>query len=548
MTRKHRLELVWPDKEKLASPEPRILLEKEVFTSSLKGKKGIQDNLLIHGDNLLGLKALERDYTGKIKCIYIDPPYNTKNFFDHYDDNMEHSIWLNMMKDRLLIMHRLLSEDGSIWISIDDGEFHYLKIMCDEIFGRKNFKGNIIWQHSVQGKGYKGIFSIHHNFILIYGKSALFELNNDSRTEKHNKAYSNPDNDPKGLWRSGDVRNSLYRKNLIYDLLTPSGKIIPPPKNGWRWSKETMNKKIEEGEIIFRNNETNITRKIYLKDQDGRVPETIWFGEEVGTTRQADSESKLLFGSEDKFSTPKPEGLLRKILHLATNDGDLVLDSFAGSGTTGAVAHKMGRRWIMIELNEHCNTHIVPRLQKVIMGTDTGGITEAVDWQGGGGFRLCELAPSLLERNNSGRWVINKKYNPLMLSQAVCLHAGYHFMPKRDPWWMHGYSTERDFIYVTPSTLTKSQLAHLSLEVGANRTLLVYCEAFQGKSDEFYNLTIEKIPKKILAKCEWGRDDYSLKVLDALENEATVANKKFINSSQIRVSAAAKSVRKKAKK
>jgi len=344
------------------------------------------NNLLIYGDNLLGLKALERDYTGKIKCIYIDPPYNTKNCFTHYDDSMEHSLWLNMMKDRLLIMHRLLSDDGSIWISIDDRECHYLKVMCDEIFGRKNFISNIIWQHSVQGKGYKKIFSVHHNYILAYKKSSLFQLNSSPRVEKHNKAYSNPDSDPRGPWRTGDVRNSLYRKNLIYDLYTPSGNIISPPPNGWRWSKETMKKKIEEKEIIFRNNEQSIIRKIYLQDQEGRAPETIWFGEDVGTTREADSESKLLFGIESKFSTPKPERLIERILHLATNPGDLVLDSFAGSGTTGAVAHKMGRQWIMIELNQHCHTHIIPRLNAVISGKDSGGITEAVDWKGGGSF------------------------------------------------------------------------------------------------------------------------------------------------------------------
>lgn len=337
------------------------------------------------------MRNIEPLYKGQIKCIYIDPPYNTKSRFTHYDDSMEHSLWLNMMKDRLLIMHRLLSEEGSIWISIDDGECHYLKVMCDDIFGRNNFISNIIWQHSVQGKGYRGIFSVHHNFILAYRKSSIFQLNSSPRIEKHNKAYSNPDNDSRGPWRTGDVRNALYRKNLIYDLHTPSGNIISPPTNGWRWSKETMQKKIEEGEILFRNNERSIIRKIYLKNQDGRVPETIWFGEEVGTTREADSESKILFCKENKFSTPKPERLIQRILHLATDPGDLVLDSFAGSGTTGAVAHKMSRRWIMIEMGEHAQTHIVPRLQKVIDGQDPGGITEAVKWKGGGSFKVIKM-------------------------------------------------------------------------------------------------------------------------------------------------------------
>ncbi|MCE5319419.1 MAG: site-specific DNA-methyltransferase [Parachlamydia sp.] len=397
MNFKDSIELIWPAKDKWEPLEPHTLLEKQMYVS---GREGINDNLLIYGDNLLAMKALEKDFTGKVKCIYIDPPYNTKSCFEHYDDSFEHSVWLNMMKERLIILQKLLSEDGSIWISIDDEECHYLKVVCDEIFGRKNFLENVIWQHSVQGKGYLGIFSTHHNHILSYKKSNLFKLNSCQRLEKHNKAYSNPDNDPKGPWRTGDVRNSLYRKNLIYDLVTPSGKTISPPSNGWRWSKETMQRKIETGEIVFRNNENNIIRKIHLCDQNGRVPESIWFADEVGTTREADSESKKLFDANNKFSTPKPERLIQRILHIATNPGDLVLDCFAGSGTTGAVAHKMGRRWIMIELGEHCLTHIIPRLQKVIDGTDQGGISVATNWLGGGGFRYYELVNQALETNN----------------------------------------------------------------------------------------------------------------------------------------------------
>jgi adenine-specific DNA-methyltransferase len=548
MTHKHRLELMWPDKEKIASPEPRVLLEKEVFQSSLKGQKGSKDNLLIYGDNLLGLKALERDYAGKVKCIYIDPPYNTKSCFIHYDDSMEHSLWLNMMKDRLLVMYRLLSEDGSIWISIDDGECHYLKVMCDEIFGRRNFISNIIWQHSLQGKGYSNRFSVHHNHVLIYRKTPNFKLNNLVRSTEDNKNYSNPDNDTKGAWRSGDVRNSLIRPNLMYDITTPSGKIIRHPEKGWRFSKTTFEQELNKGKIKFSSDDSKLIRKIYLSEQDGRVPETLWLGKDVGTTREATSEVKQ-FNPKDIFQTPKPERLINRILHLATNPGDIVLDSFAGSGTTGAVAHKMGRRWIMIELNPHCHTHIVPRLQKVIDGTDQGGITEAEEWKGGGGFRLCEPAPSLLERNRVGRWVISKKYNPIQLAEAVCLHADFQFNPRRDPWWIHGQSTERDFIYVTSSTLTSELLKRLSEQVGEDRTLLVYCEAFHGKSDEYPNLTIEKIPKKILARCEWGRDDYSLKIQYALETEAELANsKKQPKSAEIRASVAAKSVRRRAKK
>lgn len=340
-------------------------------------------NLLIHGDNLLGLKAIEKDYTGKIKCIYIDPPYNTKSCFTHYDDSMEHSLWLDMMKDRLIILYQLLSENGSIWISIDDCEAHYLKVLCDQIFGRKNFIANVVWNHSVQVKGYKDIFSVSHNYVLAYQKSSLFQLHSAPRSEKDNKQYQNPDNDPKGRWCKGPVANSLYRKNLIYELIAPNGNIIQSPDKGWRWSKQTMFEKISTGEILFTKDQTGIFRKIYLKDQDGKSPSTLWTPEEVGTTREATAEVKNLI-SHSTFSTPKPERLIQRILHLATKPGDIVLDCFAGSGTTGAVAHKMNRPWIMIEMGNHALTHIVPRLNKVISGEDQGGISKKLEWKGGG--------------------------------------------------------------------------------------------------------------------------------------------------------------------
>ena len=274
----------------------------------------------------------------------IDPPYNTGSAFLHYDDGIEHSLWLSMMRDRLEILKRLLSEDGSIWIIIDDNEAHYLKVLCDEIFGRNNFFGSITWQHSVQGKNDAKTLSLHHNYVLVYRKSEAFIRNLLPRTEEHNVNYSNPDNDPRGLWRSGDVRSPNLRENLKYIVKTPSGKRIPPPEKGWRWAKETFYGKVATGEITFVNNETRVLRKIYLADQDGRVPETIWFGDDVGTTREASAEvAAVLPKGTEVFSTPKPERLIERILTIATRPGDLVLDSFAGSGTAGAVAHKMDR-------------------------------------------------------------------------------------------------------------------------------------------------------------------------------------------------------------
>lgn len=322
------------------------------------------ENLFIEGDNLEVLKLLQKSYHKKVKMIFIDPPYNTGNEFVYSDDfsdgikkylkltsqidasgnklltNREesgrfHSRWLDMMYPRLKLARNLLSNDGAIFIAIDDNEVVNLRKICDEVFGEGNFLANIVWQHSVQPKGYSGIFSVHHNHILCYRKSEDFELASLERSDEDNKNYSNPDNDPRGPWRKGDVRNALFRPNLKYVINTPSGKKIPPPENGWRWSEETLNKKIETGEIYFNEDETKIIRKIYLDTLDGRTPETIWFGKDVGTTREASKEVKDIFGGEAPFDTPKPMKLIKKLSELVgLGEGDICLDFFAGSGST----------------------------------------------------------------------------------------------------------------------------------------------------------------------------------------------------------------------
>jgi adenine-specific DNA-methyltransferase len=241
------------------------------------------------------------------------------------------------------------------------------------------------------------------------------------------------------------------------------------------------------------------------------MPMSIWKHTLAGHTQEARKEMLALF-PEDPFSTPKPERLLHTVLHIATNHDDLVLDSFAGSGTTGAVAHKMGRRWIMVELGEHCHTHIIPRLKKVIDGSDQGGIAQAVGWKGGGGFRYFRLAPSLLEKDKWGNWVINKTYKPEMLTEAVCKLEGFVYAPSDTVYWQHGYSTERDFIYVTTQHLSHNRLQQLSDDVGEHRSLLVMCSACRAKADRYPNLTVKKIPQTVLSRCVWGHDDYSLRV------------------------------------
>lgn len=494
--------------------EPRILLEDPELSYHAKERvteEDIFDNRLIYGDNLLALKALEQEFAGKVKCIFIDPPYNTGTAFEHYDDGLEHSIWLSMMHMRLELLRKLLSENGSIWITIDDHEAHYLKVICDEVFGRTCFVGNAIWQHSIQAKGYSGKFSVHHNHLLVYSKKKDFQLNDLPRTEEHNVNYSNPDNDPRGPWRSSDVRNSLRRRNLMYNITSPSGKVIVHPPNGWRFSRETFDRELAEGKIKFSSDETRIIRKIYLADQKGRVPESIWFGKDVGTTRDANREVRTVLQSEF-FETPKPEALLERVLHLATSESDLVLDSFAGSGTTGVVAHKMKRRWIMVELGNHCYTHIIPRLKKVVNGEDSGGISGKAGWRGGGGFRYYKLAPSLLKEDRYGQWIINEDYNAEMLTEGMCKHMGFTYSPSEELYWQHGHSTETDFIYVTTQTFNTDAMAHLSEEVGPERTLLVCCTAWTGNHNSFPNLTFTKIPNAVLNKCEFGKDDYSLNV------------------------------------
>lgn len=545
MTTKHKLELVWPSKGNRARPEPRILIEKQMFKST---KGGTHDNLLIHGDNLLGLKALEKEYSGKIKCIYIDPPYNTKSCFAHYDDSMEHSLWLDMMKERLTILHRLLKVDGTIWISIDDDECHYLKVLCDEIFGRKNFIANVIWEKKHTRSNDAKYFSDTHDHILVYSKEInSLKMHLLPRTEKNLQNYSNIDSDPRGLWTSGPCHVKTPNAKDIYPITTPSGrKILPPSGTSWRFSPKKFTELIQEGRIFFGKNGSNIPRyKRFLSEvQDGLVSKTIWVRDEVGDNQEAKKEVKV-FNSHDVFSTPKPERLLERILYLATDKNDLVLDCFAGSGTTGAVAHKMGRRWILIEMGEHAKTHIIPRLKMVIEGSDSGGITKSTNWEGGGGFRFMEVAPSLLKKDSLTRLVINPVYTPKMLRAAMCMHVGFALSDGNEPWWCHGQSTQGDFIYVTPATLTPTQLARLSTEVGPNQSLLVFCGAFTCKPDEFDNLTIQKIPKTVLSKCEWANDDYSLKS-SATKNTELQSNSK--TKSTVRAAVAAKRITIKRKK
>jgi adenine-specific DNA-methyltransferase len=521
MTANHnqKLELTWIGKEIRPKLEPRILLEdpaESYHAAHEVTNKDIFDNRLIFGDNLLALRALEQEFTGKVKCIYIDPPFNTGQAFDHYDDGVEHSLWLSLMRDRLEILRRLLSSDGTIWVHLDDNEVHYLKVVMDEIFGRANFVTSVMWRAADSSNNDAKKFSVDHNVILVYSSQPGWVSYPLPRTEEANEHYSNPDNDPRGPWFTGNLSSPNPRPNLRFKITSPKGFTIDPPANGWRWSKETMQEKIDSAEIVFSKDGKRVIKKTYLADQKGLAPSTVWADiDETGHNRQAKYELKKLFPNletSDLFKTPKPERLISRILQISTRPGDLVLDSFAGSGTTGAVAQKMMRRWIMVEVQENCHAFILPRLKSVINGTDPGGITDTVGWTGGGGFRYFRLAPSLLKRDKWSNWVISKEYNAAMLAEALCKLEGFQYAPSESIYWQHGHSTERDFVYVTTRSLTAEQLEQLSDDVGTQRTLLVLCQAFRGKADRWPNLTVKKIPKAVLARCEWGHDDYSLQI------------------------------------
>ena len=360
------------------------------------------DNVLVQGDNLLALKALLPFYKNKVKCIFIDPPYNTGSAFEHYDDNLEHSQWLSMMYPRLTLLKEFLCETGTLWIVLDDKEVHYAKVILDEIFGRQNFVSSVIWRSRDNSSNDEKKISSDHNEILVYSKSKNWESNKLNDLEKRSH-FSNPDNDPKGPYFDGNPLNSPnFRENLVYDLITPNGNIIHPPKNGWRWSKETIQEKIDKNEIRFNADQTKIYRRTYLSDMKGLPPSSLWINaEKTGHNRRAKSEQKTLCGSlVEVFETPKPEALVKEVLLVSTQPGDLVLDSFLGSGTTAAVAHKMGRHYIGIEIGEHARTHCIPRLQKVMEG-ERGGISESVHWQGGGGLTFYKLGEKVFDEMGS---------------------------------------------------------------------------------------------------------------------------------------------------
>ncbi|MFL0950732.1 site-specific DNA-methyltransferase [Vibrio parahaemolyticus] len=546
MTNKQKLELTWIGKEKRPRLEPRIFLEDSELSIQGEQKEGTFDgNLLIHGDNLLALKALEQDYAGQVKCIYIDPPFNTGEAFENYDDGLEHSLWLTLMEQRLKMLHQMLTDDGHLFIHIDDNELAYLMVLCDEVFGRSNLKSLITFKQS-SASGPKaqnpGVVTTS-NYILWYAKDskcwapnkvfksrgrdsryAQFILNKESSIDSWKLV---PLNDAYCIINSIETNNlknylgSSYEKKLNDFVLKYKDQVVQLARVQEKDVNEQAKKKLRE----------SLVQEIFtMSEREDKAPYVFFKGKQV---LFYSTKTKVIDGIltttepltniwDDLLSNnvhkeggvrfpkgKKPEALIKRVLELSTQEGDLVLDSFAGSGTTAAVAHKMGRRWITVELGEQAVTHVQPRLKAVVSGLDQDGISKVTNWQGGGGFRYLRLAPSLLQKDEWGNWVINKEYNAEMLSAAMCKHMGFTYSPSETQFWNHGFSTETDFIYVTTGALAYDQLKRISEEVGEERTLLICCKAFMSEGADFPNLTIKKIPQSILNKCEWDNDDYS---------------------------------------
>ncbi|WP_332456398.1 site-specific DNA-methyltransferase [Petrimonas sp.] len=617
-----KLELTWIGKGDEPKLEPRILVENPEYSYGDPDS----ENMLIHGDNLLALKALEQDYAGKVKCIYIDPPFNTGAAFDHYDDGVEHSIWLDLMHRRLTILHTLLHNEGSIFIHLDDNEVDYCKIILDEIFSRDNFINRITLEArspSAFSTVNPGVFKASE-YILWYAKNKSNWESRSMRVESnrdtaYNKFIVNRDLD-ESEWaflplkqifleslnedRLGIIHQFIadiykcrgfskrqienwirvhFPLQLLINIKQVSSYLHAKLKKiddldtfklsvykyilekcSYNYSEKDMDRFVfDHAKYVYRDTEISDDgagqETVNLKYQSIEQPNKVFKLERnngldtiyIYNGKQISFYSKNIEEIDGKLTSTKlltnvwtdiswegianegrvkfkkgkkPEKLLERCIQLTSNDGDLVLDSFLGSGTTAAVAHKMGRRYIGIELGDHAITHCYPRLKAVVDG-EQGGISKSVNWKGGGGFKYYTLAPSLLKKDKFDNWIISKEYNADMLAAAMSKQEGFKFNPHESIYWKQGQSSERDYIYTTTQFLTVESLDQIKDEMQPDETLLICCKSYQKECKSKYpGITIKKIPQMLLGRCEFGKDDYSFNIINSPLMESDISD------------------------
>ncbi len=542
-----KLELTWIGKGQEPKLEPRILIEQPEYSY------GDPDsgNMLIQGDNLLALKALEQEYAGKVKCIYIDPPYNTGSAFEHYDDNLEHSIWLNLMNQRIVFLRNLISMDGFFCCHIDDSEGQYLKVLLDEIFGRKNYLTTLFVRVRYPDKTLKQDMDFHKEIeqVHVYRKEYGAKPNLNQSELSFDKFCFFISELSQGkevilggkrvvVFQKGEYVIEKKSEGNAFGLkeIWATGSILDGNSSG-RFFRDNLTGRYEIDGL-------GVLYKVYGIGDDRYDYRYFTGPQRLGATKgkyfqgvpvdNLNSENKITEQPINNFydlassfgncrteggvgfrGGKKPEMLLSLILRHFSNEGDLVLDSFLGSGTTAAVAQKMGRKWIGIELGDHAKTHCVPRLKQVIAGSDQGGISKAVEWQGGGGFKFYTLAPSLLNKDKYDNWIISKEYNPDMLAAAMAKQSGFRYEPDGHVYWKQGRSSEKDYIYTTTQFMTVEMLEKIREEMGPDESLMICAKIYQRECENrFPNITVKKIPQMLLGKCEFGKEDYSLNIVN----------------------------------
>lgn len=596
----NKLELTWIGKGEEPKLEPRILIENPEYSYG----DSKSENMLIHGDNLLALKALEQDYAGKVKCIYIDPPYNTGNAFEHYDDGLEHSLWLNLMSSRLKLLHKLLANDGTIFIQLDDNEIAYCRVLMDEIFGRYNFINQVSVKMKqtagASGGGEDKKLKKNVEYILIYAKEmAYFDSFNPVYDETDLFELINEMRENGKSWKYTRIIDGIDDREFISETVDGSGEKIKIFKHNNIKYETISNLMRRDGlseeecyvkyfDKIFRDtnaqssirtrvieategmgdffsidyiprsgkNKNKLTTVYYKGNNRDQIA---WLSdicvkkgskliklEKAGTYWDGFPLNNLTKEGGVQFPNgKKPELLIKKIFDLATNEGDLILDSFAGSGTTAAVAHKMGRKWITIELGDHAISHCFPRFKKIIQNNDTAGITKEINWKGGGGFKFYTLAPSLLNEDKYGNWIISKEYNAQMLAAAMAKQEGFHYNPDANIYWKQGNSTEKDFIFTTTQFITVELLDKIHEEMLPGESLLIACKSYQeGCTNRHANISIKKIPHMLMGRCEYGKDDYSFNIVNMPVDESAQTEEEDIQEEKVKPAKASKKVKK----